>query len=408
MAGEVQGHEAVGGATARGKPDLNVKLPPAVKAAADRAEALSKQAREQREANEASGANELIGQSAQVPTAKPFGAQGGSSASSVVMANFDPRNPNPPSDVSSQLTNVAPPAPQQSTPQTPQDWEHQFNSLKGRYDQETANSRRMAQQLTDTQRLLAQLAATPSPVAQDGSGVRFSSPVAGSGQPQYQRRVTQQEVTEYGPELIDVMGRRAQEAVEPMLAQVLGELNAVKRQIGGVTNTQVFDARVRMYDDLKKEVPNWNVVNDSPEFGRWLDQIDPISGQLRRNLLSGAHNQNVTGQVVAIFKGFLSDVAALGLHGQGQQPGNGAGNPQSYNSGGSIASTPQVDLLSLAAPGRAKAGQTQVPPEKPVFKRTDITQFYHDRTHGRYAGREAEADQLERAIIEASNEGRIR
>jgi hypothetical protein len=417
MAGEIQGHQNTGGATARGKPDPNVKLPGPVKAAAERAEALSAQAKAAREANEASGANQPIGQSATVPTTKPFGAQGGGAA--VVTAPFDPKNPNPPGEAELRLQpqqqppqQQPPAAPQAPQPQGQTDWEHQFNSLKGRYDQETQNNRNLSRQVTDMQRLLATIGAPSTPAPGDGgggSGVRFSGPITGQGQPQPQRRITPQEATEYGPELLDVMGRRAQEIFEAnYLPQVMGELNQVKRQIGGVANNQVFDARVRMYDDLAREVPNWSDINNSPAFAAWLDQIDPVSMQSRRFFLDGAHNGNQTGQVVNIFKSFLATQAALGLQGGNPSPGNGAGGGYSPGVTGPAASTPQMDLTAFAAPGRAKPGQTQVPPEKPIFTRADITQFYRDKTAGRFAGREAEADALERQLFEAGNEGRIR
>jgi hypothetical protein len=200
------------------------------------------------------------------------------------------------------------------------------------------------------------------------------------------------------------MGRRAAEVYEPLLQQVVGELQQVKRQVGGVQNTVVYDARVQMYKDLAQEVPNWDAINHSPQFGAWLDQIDPISHRTRRTFLDAAHNSNQTGQVVDIFRSFLSDVAARSpANGAGQQPGNGAGYSRELP-----APTPQVDLMQFAAPGRAKTGQTTVPPEKPIFARADITQFYRDKTAGKYAGREAEAAAIEAALFSAGNEGRIR
>ena len=49
MTDTVQGHEVVGGAAKRGAPDPSVKLPDGVKAAADRANALSAQAKQARD-----------------------------------------------------------------------------------------------------------------------------------------------------------------------------------------------------------------------------------------------------------------------------------------------------------------------------------------------------------------------
>ena len=91
----------------------------------------------------------------------------------------------------------SPPA-QAPQPQTPEDWEHQFKSLKGRYDRDSEDKRNMARQLQETQRLLASLSVAPrSPTRRgnEGSGVRFAAP------PPPGRKITPQEVTEYGNEL---------------------------------------------------------------------------------------------------------------------------------------------------------------------------------------------------------------
>ena len=364
----VQGHEAVGGASKRGAPDPSVKVPEGVKAAAERANALSAQAKAVKEQNAASGADQPIGSGVRMPVSPP-------PPSGVITQNFDPSSPNPPDPNDPRLqSRPTPQTPQPPQPQTQEDWEHQFRSLKGRYDRESEEKRRLNQQIVDMQRLMAQVQ-PPAPVS-EGSGVRFNVAPPPPG-----RRVTQKEVDEYGQELMDVVGRRSLESVEPLLQQLVGELQQVKRQVGGVQNAHVFDARVQMYKDLAQEVPNWDQVNNSPQFAQWLDQIDPISHQARRSFLNSAHNSNQTGQVVDIFRSFLSTLAPNGPANGGSSPGNGAGG---YSQSNSTASTPQLDLMQYAAPGRAKTGQTTVPPEKPIFSATDISQFYRDKTRRRY------------------------
>jgi hypothetical protein len=405
----VQGHNAVGGATKRGAPDPSVPVPPGVKAQADRANALIEQAKQAKAANEAAGGNELV-----KPVVPPTRANPG-----VITASFDPNNPRPPefdpvgdpSDTRVQSRTFAPPAstppPPPPTPATPQneaDWEHQFKSLKGRYDRDQENTRRLQQTLLDQQRLLAQVGSPPPASPQgEGSGLRFNVAPPPPG-----RRVTQAEVTEYGAELMDVVGRRAAEVYEPIIQQLATELNQVKRQVGGVQNTVVFDARVKMYDDLARAVPQWNAINDSPQFGQWLDQIDPISHRTRREFLNGAHNSNQAGQVIDIFNTFLQAVGVAPSQSNGA--GNGAGNPgySQGNSGNPPPSPQQFDLMALAAPGRAKSGQTQAPPDKGIVTRDEIKQFYTEKTQGKWAGREAEAAAIERQIFDAGNEGRIR
>jgi hypothetical protein len=380
----VEAHESVGGSTKRGKPDPNVVVPPAVKKAAERSEELIRQAKEAKAASDAAGGSEPALQPGAVSPPPPPG-------SGVQMTNFNPANPEPP-----QVPDNVP-----ARTEADPNWEHQFNSLKGRYDREQENNRRIARQLADMQHLVASMNSAPpqQQPQQQNSGVRFDAPAS---TPRY---VTPQEVKEYGEELMDVVGRRAREVYEPILAQLTNELNTVRQQVGGVRNSVSYDASVKMYEGLAKEVPDWENINNSPEFGRWLDQPDPLTGQIRRNILAYSHRNNMTSNVVAAFKGFLSDQASFSPSNAGTAPGNGA---DGYSQSNAVASTPQVDLKKFAAPGRAKTGQTQVSPEKPIFSAADISQFYRDKTAGKYAGREAEADALERSLYEAGREGRIR
>ena len=58
----------------------------------------------------------------------------------------------------------------------------------------------------------------------DASGVEFTSGISGA------RKITPKEIEEYGEELIDVIGRRAQEVCEPQLAALQNEIQILKRQ----------------------------------------------------------------------------------------------------------------------------------------------------------------------------------
>lgn len=307
MSQHIQGHEAIGGATKRGKPDPAVVLPDGVRAAAERSNALVAAAAAAKAGTPAAD-TQPIGETLKPPPAR-------TPAAGVITADFDPRNPKPPDANDPRLfaaqpqvrEQPTPAAPQPVQPQTPEDWEHQFKSLQGRYTREAEDKRRLQEQNIQQQRLIAQMnaAPTPQPGGGEGSGVRFNVAPPPPG-----KRVTAQEIQEFGPELMDVVGRRAAEVYEPIIAQLAGELQQVRRQVGGVQNTVVFDARVKMYDDLARELPNWDAINNSPQFGSWLDQIDPISHKPRRAFLNEAHNSNATGQVLDIFKTFLSAYGA--------------------------------------------------------------------------------------------------
>jgi hypothetical protein len=188
----------------------------------------------------------------------------------------------------------------------------------------------------------------------------------------------------------------------PELYALRNEFNQVKAQLGGVRQTVEYDAQTRMYQQLDREVPNWKQINSHPDFVGWLQMPDPLSGQIRHGLLAEAFNSQQANRVLEFFKRFVSDSGVTAPASQGQQPGNGALTGPSY------APTPQVDLLSLAAPGRARAGQTAVSPEKPYVSPAEIKQFYTDAANGKYAGREEEYNRIQQEIFSASRENRVR
>jgi hypothetical protein len=373
-----------GSASQKAPPDPNVVLPPAVKRAAQRSEELSAQAKTIRETRPANADDPV--RIANPPPSTPDPASG------VTITSFDPRNPTPPGEptINSQQQVV------------PQDWEHQLSSMKGRYERSDADNRRMAAQIADMQRLLATMpvsSQSPPPVSQ-GSGVQFTGPVSGQPAPQSRRRLTAKEIDEYTPELLDVVGRRAQEVIEPALHGIFNQFEqrfgALQQQLGGVRGAVAYSAQERMYDDLRKEVPGWEQINSMPEWHEWLRHPDPMTGLIRQNILTNAHTNSQTNQVVATFKRFMDEHRITPSLPQLPPPANNGFAPQQ-----------QVNLMALAAPGRQREGQLSVPQDRPRYSATDIQKFYHDKTFGKYAGREQEAATIEQDILRAPLEGRI-
>lgn len=374
-----------GSALQKAQPDPNVVVPPAVKRAAQRSEELAAQAKVMRDARPPS-ADEPV-RIVNPPPSAPNPATG------VVTTTFDPQNPNPPDptiDSQQSQTNDVP------------NWEHQFNSMRGRYERTETENRRMAGQIADMQRLLATMPVNqPSPMpSQQGSGVQFTGGISGNAPRQPQRRLSQKEIEEYTPELLDVVGRRAQEVLEPALqgiySQFENRLGQLQQQLGGVSGAIAYSSQERMYQDLNKAVPNWEQINDMPEWHAWLKNPDPMTGIIRQSILTNAHQRSQTSQVVGVFERFMAEnniqsVPTL---------------PPPANNG--YTSSQQFDLKALAAPGKAKEGQSTVPQLQRTYSAADIKNFYHDRTFGKYAGREKEADAIEQDILLASKEGRVR
>lgn len=366
----VEGH-----ASQRPKNDPSVVLPAAVRRAAARSDEL------------------ITGKAAgELPPATP---------PVTVVTKYDPKNPNPPEPVIVQpVTSTGNNPSVQVPPQQVEepDYKHMFESQKGRSERDAQEKADLLRRLAETQRLLGSLNTMPAPPQNNGGSnggndVRFGTPG--------QRKVTDKELAEYGPELVDLIGRRAEEIYAPAMAHLQNELAQLKGQLGGVRNVVAQDQTTRLYGELDQQIPNWQQINTDQNFLAWLSYPDELSGVPRGDLLATAFKQGQTARVAAAFRGFLAYQASFGpAGGNGQVSGNGA-----VTLASNPASTPGLDLASLAAPGRAKSGQAPATPEKPEITRAEIAEFYRDVSLGRFKGDQALA---ERQIQDAMREGRIR
>lgn len=286
----------------------------------------------------------------------------------------------PPALVTPEVTPPTPP-PTDAPPAAPIDWEHRFNSMKGRFEASQANIRAMSDQIADMQ---ARLAAAPTP-----------QPIETPPELQAASLLTPEERESFGAEFLDVVGKKAREQLSPEMAQLKKDLADLQKRLEGDTAAKAANARNAMNTALDEGIPNWREVNVAPEFHSWLALPDSFSGVIRHQLLSAAYEQNNTPRVAAIFNGFLAQEAALAPAPDAEPalPGD----------------TGKIPLASLAAPGRAKtAAAPGAPVEKPTFTATDVSQFFADCAAGKYKGRDAEKARIDELIVVAGREGRIR
>ena len=152
-----------------------------------------------------------------------------------------------------------------------------------------------------------------------------------------------------------------------------------------------------MFDALDLAVPTWNDINNDPHFLGWLSEADQFSGNQRKALLQAAFDANNSARVVAFFKGYLSENATIAP--TEQRPGAPA-----------TQQVARVSLETLLVPGgvgtHASVDARQGNAGR-IYTRAQISQFYTDINKGRYRGKEAERDAVERDIVSASREGRI-
>jgi hypothetical protein len=208
-----------------------------------------------------------------------------------------------------------------------------------------------------------------------------------------QQYLTDEDVSNYGNDLLDVTQRAARQAIEP-------ELHEVRQQNAELQRRLAIEARRRLDQAVELAVPNFREVDRNPRWHRWLLGVDVLSGRVRQTLLNEAISSASAPRVISFFKGFLQEEVATGH----DEPAPSTERPTPFRE-------PAVPLASLAAPGRARpatGGDASVPSDKPTYTRAQIAQLYRLHQKGAYVGREAEWARQDADIIAAGREGRIR
>jgi hypothetical protein len=199
--------------------------------------------------------------------------------------------------------------------------------------------------------------------------------------------VTQQEITDYGPELMSIVARVARNMSAGELQGLKTEVAELKRGMSNVGTVVAQNAQQKVYDALNAAFgEKWPVVNNSEEFLAWCQEADVFSGQQRLIGLQDAFRRADAARVVAIFRAYIE--------------GNTSQGPTSRQ--------PQVARETLVAPaqGRGGAGETPGSTGGKVWSDKEIEDFYQRARKGKIPKDEYEATQAE--IYRAAAEGRVR
>ncbi|MGP5310603.1 hypothetical protein [Vreelandella alkaliphila] len=235
-------------------------------------------------------------------------------------------------------------------------WEHRFNVIRGKYDTEVPALRKEVEQLKQQ---LADASKAPDAPKQSLPGVSDEELA------RYKE--------EYGDDLVSLMMRLSgsqQQQPNTEIAQRLERLESDKQE----------DAEARFWIGLEQAVPNYQQINSEPAFLQFLNQFDPQTGKRYQQALSQAQQSLDAKGVADVFKLYLNQ--AKPTQQQRQVPDE------------------QVE------PRTTKAAPTPQAQGGKLWTGADITQFYRDKTAGRYSADEAQ--RLEADIFAAQREGRVR
>lgn len=288
------------------------------------------------------------------------------------------------------------PEPEPTTERT--DWKQKYLVLQDKYDKEVP---RLHEELRNSSGHIRSL--------QDELS-RLSTTVAAMQEVQKKPQeppkplVTQEEIDQFGPDLIDVVERVARQAVSPYVDEKFSEVQKTVKQVdesvASQRKTMAESARERLYERLDATVPGWDVINKDPVFIGWLREIDEFSGQPRGILLRSAFEKNDADRVVKFFKGFQKEHAVETSDPEPAAP---------------KAKGPQQSLDELVAPGTPKTGSTGAQEESGkgrIWTQSDIQAYYARKNELIKANPNAELPEdmllAERDIFKAQREGRIR
>jgi len=223
---------------------------------------------------------------------------------------------------------------------------------------------------------------------------RVSEPAPAPSPPPTRREIPREDIEAYGEDLINGVQRWSEAQFLPRFQEFERRLLSVE---GGNAQLANYTAQKSVDVALSRAVPDWEVINHDPNFILWLDQVDMFSGQKRKQLIDQAYGSGDAQRTIAFFQAYKNEQTVVSPT-PGTQP---------------IQTEPPADrlpLAELAAPGRGHSVSSPAPgaPERRIWTAADVNTFYRQKQRGQWAGREAEADRIERDIIAAPAEGRFR
>jgi hypothetical protein len=316
----------------------------------------------------------------------------------------DPRDvPQDVIDAAGEETPEPAPAPERT------DWKQKFHVLQGKYNAEVPRLHaELKEAKQDTNGLKDQLNTLQATVA---SLQELQKKPPEPPKP----LVTEEEVEQFGPDLIDLIGRVAKQELGVELDDKLKPVKASVKQVEGKvaqTETSVAQsAREQLYDRLDDAVSDWSQINKSEPFLKWLAQEDDFTGQVRGNLLRAAFDRNDADRVVKFFKSFQKEHVVETTDPSADAPDTA----RAEESAGKSEQEPQQPLDELVAPGTPKTGSTGAQEESGkgrIWTEKLINEFYGWKNEfvKKNPGKDLPKDMAgaERDLFKAQHEGRIR
>ena len=217
--------------------------------------------------------------------------------------------------------------------------------------------------------------------------------------------VTEQDIEDYGSDMVEAMKRAAMDAVRDELDGLKARNRELEQRLAGQNAQTKQSAHEAFLRDMDRDFPLWRKLNNDQPFLDWLEEPDLLSGQQRHALLSSAVGDRNTARAIAIFKTYLSEKEAVA----------GIVDPAPVQPSLDAPSEPvrpgRVPLETMATPGAGSPGGTDGTSGEGVkdWSESQIAAFYNEATKTGLARRHPDRYRaVEQEIQAAIRAGKVR
>lgn len=287
----------------------------------------------------------------------------------------DAENTPAPEPVEAEAAPVQEEAPKVETvvEQPPQrDFEQQYKVMKGKYEAEVPRlqhqTRELERQLRDMQARLEQAEKQPERTAEE-------APL-----------VTPKDEEDFGSDLVDMVKRASRSEAQAMIKAALAaqekQFAEFMSRLGAVQQQVVMSESEKFWNRVETLVPDWQVIDNDPEWIAFLDTTPEFTTKTYRELAAeaiAAGKAEAVAKLVQIWRPATPQAAAP--------------------------TKPNPELQRQVAPPTVKSSSPVQPTEK-ILSREDYERLYDPRNEQRYGKKKA--DEMVAEADRAVAEGRVR
>ncbi len=250
-------------------------------------------------------------------------------------------------------------------------WEHRAKTIKGMHDADLARMKGEIENLKrDKQEALDKANAAIKAIPREYDLRKYFSEV---------------ELETYGEDMIKTVLRASAKMLDERTESVdkIGtELADVKSRLEYTEQMSAEQKKSTFWAVFQAQVPDWQKVNDDPEFHTWLGEVDPVAGEERQSILTSAESRLDGARVAQIFNTFK------------QVKLNKA--------------TPPVRNKERMVVPESAQSVTNLNPEADWITSAEINKFSNDVIRGFYKNRPKEQEATEKKINAAIANRRIK